>query len=161
MFRFFTVYGPWGRPDMALFKFTKAIFSGEPIDIYNYGDMKRDFTYIIDIIESINLLLNIAPELSCKSKVVKKDSISPVAPFRTVNIGNSFPIKLSEFIDALELATGKSAVKNFMPMQDGDVSDTWADTSILETLTGHTPKTDIQEGIKSFVEWYKKYYNIF
>lgn len=161
MLRFFTVYGPWGRPDMALFKFTKAIFSGEPIDIYNYGNMKRDFTYITDIVDSISLLLGIAPEPPCKSEVLKKDSTSPVAPFRTVNIGNSFPIKLSEFIDALELATGKTAVKNLMPMQDGDVSDTWADTSILETLTGYAPKTDIQEGIKLFVEWYKKYYNIF
>lgn len=122
MFRFFTVYGPWGRPDMALFKFTKAILSGEPIDVYNHGDMQRDFTYVDDLVEGICRLIDVAPQ-TC-SAVLPGDSLSPVAPFRVVNIGNGAPVRLLDFIEAIEAATGRRAVCNMLPMQPGDVPAT-------------------------------------
>ncbi len=144
MFRFFTVYGPWGRPDMALFKFTKAILNGDAIDVYNHGDMKRDFTYIDDLVRAIRLLIDAAP-LRLET-VPEGDSLSPVAPFRVVNIGNSEPVQLLAFIEAIEAATGLSAQKNMMPMQAGDVPATWADARLLTSLTGYAPKTQVPKG---------------
>jgi UDP-glucuronate 4-epimerase len=162
MFRFFTVYGPWGRPDMALFKFTNAILNGEPIDVYNNGDMSRDFTYIDDIVDSVLLLIDTKPEKSKANTdgIKLADSKSPVAPFRVVNIGNSQPEKLLDFIEAIEDALAIKAVKNLMPMQAGDVAATWADTTLLESLIGPRTKTSIEDGIASFIDWYKKYYNL-
>jgi len=162
MFRFFTVYGAWGRPDMALFKFTKSMINGEAIDVYNHGDMSRDFTYIDDIVDSIILMLDNVAENSCSepSKDRQNDKISPVAPFRVVNIGNAQPEKLIHFIEAIELALGINAKKNFLPMQAGDVPKTWASTEILEKLTGRRPKTNIVDGVKIFVDWYLEYYEV-
>jgi UDP-glucuronate 4-epimerase len=158
MFRFFTVYGPWGRPDMALFKFTKAILEGVPIDVYNNGDMKRDFTYVDDLVIAIELLMAKAPKLGKENYLY--DSKSPVAPFRVVNIGNSKPTKLLSFIEGIESVTGRIAEKNMMPMQAGDVPVTSADVRLLESLTGFSPKTDVMTGISRFVKWYKSYYGI-
>lgn len=162
VFRFFTVYGPWGRPDMALFKFTRAILNDKPIDVYNNGCMKRDFTYIDDIVQSIYLLINVVPKTARLSNenLLSRDSISPVAPFRTINIGNEKPQELTDFIKAVEAATGKSATKNFLPMQPGDVFATWADTSLLEQLTGFKPRTELGNGVKQFIEWYQEHYGI-
>ena len=157
MFRFFTVYGPWGRPDMALFKFTKAILNGDAIDVYNHGDMKRDFTYIDDLVHAIRLLIDAAPRRL--ETVPEGDSLSPVAPFRVVNIGNSEPVQLLAFIEAIEAATGLSAQKNMMPMQAGDVPATWADARLLTSLTGYAPKTQVPEGVANFVAWYRAYYS--
>lgn len=161
MFRFFTVYGPWGRPDMALFKFTKAILEDKHIDVYNHGNMQRDFTFIDDLVTAIGLLINAKPkhDVDANQLVSRNDSKSPVAPFRTVNIGNSSPVKLMDYIIALEDALGIEAKKNYMPMQQGDVVATWADTQLLETLTGYRPATDIQTGVRSFVNWYRGFYN--
>lgn len=159
MFRFFTVYGPWGRPDLALFKFVKAILAGEPIDIYNNGNMYRDFTYIDDLVTAIMLLINAVPGKRFETPI-DGDSVSPVAPFRVVNIGNSEKVKLLDFIEAIENSLGVKAVKNFQPIQDGDVPATWADISLLNNLTGHISKVDYKEGIKRFIEWYRDYYNV-
>ena len=158
MFRFFTVYGPWGRPDMALFKFTKAILNGDPIDVYNHGDMKRDFTYVTDLVEGIRLLIDAVPERL--DEVPEGDSLSPVAPWRVVNIGNSDSIQLTDFIAAIEEATGKTATRNMMPMQAGDVPATWADASLLQTLTGYKPQTNVRDGVQAFVDWYRDYYEV-
>ena len=158
MLRFFTVYGPWGRPDMALFKFTKAIIQGKPIDIYNNGEMYRDFTYIDDIVKGINALMSVPPKE--EKNIDKNDSLSPVAPFRIVNIGNSNQVKLLDFVEAIETYIGKKAIRNYMPMQQGDVPATWANTDLLKKLTGYAPKTDIKEGIKKFIDWYLSYYKI-
>ena len=162
MFRFFTVYGPWGRPDMALFKFTQAILNGEPIDVYNHGNMTRDFTYIDDLVAAMRLLMDTIPS-ECDDKTescIAIDSKSPVAPFRLVNIGNSQPEQLNDFIRAIEKSLGIKAELNFMPMQPGDVPATWADTSLLELLTGYRQKTNIEVGVARFVEWYRHYYSI-
>ena len=159
MFRFFTVYGPWGRPDMALFKFTTAIINNKPIDIYNQGEMYRDFTYIDDLVHSIYLLINKIPFNSSDTENLSKDNVSPVAPYRVVNIGNSTKIKLLDFIEIVEDVIGKKAIRNYMPMQKGDVMSTWADTSVLQNLTGYHPKTNVKDGVKNFVNWYRKYYN--
>lgn len=161
MFRFFTVYGPWGRPDMALFKFTNAILKGEKIDVYNNGNMRRDFTYIDDLVTGIRLLMDVKPNSPQASKIKntrRADTDSSVAPFRIINIGNSKAKKLIDFISLLEKSLGRKAKKNFMPIQTGDVPTTWADTSALEKLTGFRPNTDISIGISNFVEWYKEYY---
>ncbi|SMX47340.1 GDP-mannose 4,6-dehydratase [Actibacterium lipolyticum] len=161
MFRFFTVYGPWGRPDMALFKFTRAILNGDPIDIYNHGDMSRDFTYVTDLVEGIRLLADVPPvRPQSADDIVDGDSLSPVAPFRVVNIGNSEAVRLMDFVDAIEGAIGREAKKNFMEMQPGDVPATWADTSLLKRLTGYEPKTMVPEGVKSFVDWYREFYDV-
>lgn len=161
MFRFFTVYGPWGRPDMALFKFTRAILQGEPIDVYNHGDMRRDFTYIDDLVDGIMALAESVPERpGAGEAVAEDDSLSPVAPFRVVNIGNSSPVQLTEFIAAIEAATGLTAERNLMPMQPGDVPATWANTSLLKRLTGHVPATPVAEGVRRFVDWYREYYRV-
>ena len=158
MFRFFTVYGPWGRPDMAPHIFTKAILNGDPIDVYNYGDMKRDFTYIDDLIESMRLLIDKIPTYPLDKNLIDGDSLSPVAPWRVVNIGNSNPIKLTDFIDSIERATGVPASRNLLKIQPGDVTATWADCSLLQSLIGYIPEIDIDEGVKAFVDWYKVYY---
>ncbi|WP_158971883.1 NAD-dependent epimerase/dehydratase family protein [Chachezhania sediminis] len=160
MFRFFTVYGPWGRPDMALFKFTKAILEDKPIDVFNHGDMKRDFTYVDDLVEAIRLLIDAAPVRPADGVVEEGDSLSPVAPWRVVNIGNSDSVQLVDFIAAIEAATGRTATRNLMPMQAGDVPATWADAALLMKLTGYTPKTRVPEGVARFVEWYRDYYGV-
>ena len=160
MFRFFTVYGPWGRPDMALFKFTKSILRGEAIDVYNSGNMSRDFTYIDDLVQGIRLLIDVIPNES-ETKGINpqvKDSLSTVAPFRVVNIGNSKPEGLTDFIHAIEKEVGKTAIKNMMPIQAGDVPATWADTSLLKHLTNFQPQTEVNEGVHKFVKWYRNYY---
>ena len=158
MFRFFTVYGPWGRPDMALFKFTKAILEGQPIDVYNHGDMQRDFTYIDDLVEAICLLIPAVPQRPAEGVVPEGDSLSPVAPFRVVNIGNSEPVQLTAFIEAIEAATGLAARRNLMPMQPGDVPATWADATLLRQLTGYAPRTSVRDGVRHFVDWYRDHY---
>ncbi len=157
MFRFFTVYGPWGRPDMALFKFTRAILQGAPIDVYNHGDMKRDFTYIDDLVGAMRRLMDAVPERPATGQAPAGDSLSPVAPFRVVNIGNSAPVALTDFIAAIEAATGRVAQRNLLPMQPGDVPATWADTTLLEGLTGPGTHTPVAEGVARFVEWYRGY----
>ena len=157
MFRFFTVYGPWGRPDMALFKFVSAILKDHPIDIYNNGEMFRDFTYIDDLVQSIKLLINKSPETSSSNKISNIDSISNIAPYRVVNIGNSNTVNLMDFIKTIEEILGKKAIYNYMPMQTGDVPATWADASLLHTLTGYKPKTHFKTGIAKFIDWYRDY----
>lgn len=147
--RFFTVYGPWGRPDMALFKFTKAILQGTPIDVYNEGDMQRDFTYIDDIVEGIVRLLDLPPETDAGK-----------APHAVYNIGNGSPVALMEFIRAIEEATGKQAICNYLPMQPGDVPRTWADTEALFARTGYRPAVTVRDGVKQFVDWYCEFYKI-
>lgn len=159
MFRFFTVYGPWGRPDMALFKFTKGILEGSPIDIYNNGDMSRDFTYVEDLVRGIRLLVDVVPERPETPSVVPEgDSLSPVAPFRIVNIGNSDRVRLLDYIEAIEEALGHKAIRNYMPMQKGDVPATWANANLLHTLTDYKPQTDFRDGVAHFVKWYRDYY---
>ena len=159
IFRFFTVYGPLGRPDMALFKFTKNILLDKPIDVYNKGNMIRDYTYISDLVEAIFLLISKIPLIPKKRKEsIKNDSISDVAPFRVVNIGNSRPINLLDFIHELESVLGKVAKKNFLGMQDGDIHKTHSNIDLLKALTGFSPKTTIHEGISEFIKWYKSYY---
>jgi UDP-glucuronate 4-epimerase len=159
MFRFFTVYGPWGRPDMALFKFTKNILSGKSIEIYNKGNMVRDFTYIDDLVNSIFLLSSKIPSKANKRKdILNNDSISDIAPFRIVNIGNSQPINLLDYVKELENVLGKVAQKKFLDMQDGDIHKTHSNIDLLKALTGFEPKTNIHEGISQFVKWYKSYY---
>jgi UDP-glucuronate 4-epimerase len=161
MFRFFTVYGPWGRPDMALFKFTRGILNGEPIDIYNNGEMWRDFTYVTDLVRGIRLLIDAMPERPAEGEVIPEwDSLSPAAPFRVVNIGNSDKVRLEDFVTAIEDECGRKAVRNYLPMQKGDVPATWADADLLEQLTGYRPQTDVREGIRRFVAWYRDYYRV-
>ena len=157
MLRFFTVYGPWGRPDMALFKFTKGILKNTKIDIYNYGKMYRDFTYIDDIVKGITLLINKAPN-NKKKKKFKNDSLSPVAPFRILNIGNTKKIYLLNFIEQIETELGKKAIRNYMPLQRGDVKQTLSNTNLLKDITGYNPKTNYKDGIKKFIKWFKEYY---
>lgn len=159
MFRFFTVYGTYGRPDLALYKFVDAILDDRPIDIYNHGDMYRDFTYVDDLVRAIRLLIDAVPERpATKDDIEPGDSLSPVAPFRIVNIGNSEKIRLLDFIDAVEEALGKKAQRNYMPMQMGDVPATWADATLLQRLTGYRPETDFRDGIARFVAWFREYY---
>ena len=161
MFRFFTVYGPWGRPDMAPFKFTKAILAGEPIDIYNNGEMWRDFTYVTDLVQGIAGLIDAVPvRPASRDAIADGDSLSPAAPFRVVNIGNGQKVRLMDFIEAIEQATGKQAMRNFLPMQTGDVPATWADASLLSRLTGGCPATDVHDGIRAFVSWYRGFYQV-
>lgn len=161
MFRFFTVYGPWGRPDMALFKFTRAILAGEPIDIYNHGEMYRDFTYVEDLVRGIRLLMDAVPQRpEAPEDIPAGDSLSPAAPYRVVNIGNSDKVKLLEFVDAIEAEIGRPAIRNYMEMQKGDVPATWADAELLQSLTGYRPQTDVRTGIAKFVAWYREYYQV-
>ncbi|MCS3430527.1 NAD-dependent epimerase [Klebsiella sp. BIGb0407] len=158
--RFFTVYGPWGRPDMALFKFTKAMLEGKPIDVYNYGKMKRDFTYIDDIVEAIVRLQDVIPQKNDAWTVETGSPASSSAPYSVYNIGNSSPVELMDYITALEEALDIKAEKNMMPMQPGDVHETSADTAALYEVIGFKPKTSVKEGVKNFVAWYRGYYNV-
>ena len=158
MLRFFTVYGPWGRPDMALFKFTKGILANKKIDIYNNGKMYRDFTYIDDIVDGIRLLINKIPNHKNFGKY-NDDSLSSVAPFRILNIGNTKKVFLLDFIKEIEKVLGKKAIRNYMPLQKGDVKQTLSNTSLLKKLTGYNPKTNYKSGIKKFLNWYLNYYN--
>ena len=161
MFRFFTVYGPWGRPDMAHFKFTKAIIEGNPIEIYNHGKMKRDFTYIDDLVRGIVALIDAVPPMpDADVAPITGDSLSPVAPHRAVNIGTGSPVQLLDFVKAIEAAIGIEAQKVFMDIQPGDVPATWAEVSLLKSLTGEAPVTPIETGIQSFVDWYRDYYQV-
>ncbi len=159
MFRFFTVYGPWGRPDMALFKFVKAALEGEAIDVYNHGRMARDFTYVTDLVRGIRLLVDQPPvQPDSPEDILPGDSLSPAAPFRSVNIGNSTRVPLLEFITEIERALGVEVRKNFMEMQMGDVPETWADCTLLKRLTGYQPETTVRDGVTAFVAWYRDYY---
>jgi UDP-glucuronate 4-epimerase len=161
MLRFFTVYGPWGRPDMALFNFAAALFEGRPIDIYNHGNMSRDFTYIDDLVEAMLRLLNHAPPLpEVRAPPLAEDSLSSVAPWRVVNIGAETPVALMDFVAAIEAATGVRAKCNFMAMQQGDVPVTFADTSLLLRLTGFSPKTPVKQGVERFIAWYRDYFGL-
>jgi UDP-glucuronate 4-epimerase len=157
MFRFFTVYGPWGRPDLALYKFVDAILDGRPIDIYNHGDMYRDFTYVDDLVCAIRLLIDAVPVRPEDGIVPEGDNLSPVAPYRVVNIGNSDKVRLLDFVDAIEDCLAQKAVCNYMGMQTGDVPATWANADLLKTLTGYRPQTDFRDGIIKFVDWYREY----
>jgi UDP-glucuronate 4-epimerase len=157
MLRLFTVYGPWGRPDMALFKFTKGIINKKKIDIYNHGKMYRDFTYIDDVVDGIDALIRRAPNMKQFGKI-KNDSLSPVAPFRILNIGNTKKVYLLQFINTLEKELGLKAIKNFMPIQKGDVKTTLSNTALLKKITGYNPRTNYRVGIKNFLKWYQNYY---
>lgn len=158
--RFFTVYGPWGRPDMALFKFTQAILAGHPIDVYNQGDMRRDFTYIDDIAEAVVRLMTVIPTRNPDWTVESGCPAESSAPYRVYNIGNSQPVQLTEFIHELELALGVSAKMNLLPMQPGDVLETSADTSALAAAIGFKPHTPLADGLARFVGWYRDYYRL-
>ena len=159
--RFFTVYGPWGRPDMALFLFTKAIIENKPIKVFNNGDMKRDFTYIDDIVEGVFRIIKNIPEPEKDfSFDTPNPSASGAAPYRLYNIGNNNPVSLMDFIKAIENALGKTAKKDFLPLQAGDVPATWANVDKLIKDTGFLPKTSVDEGIAKFIKWYKSYYKI-
>jgi UDP-glucuronate 4-epimerase len=158
--RFFTVYGPYGRPDMAIFLFTKAVIEGKPIEVFNHGKMKRDFTYIDDVVESIRLLLPLIPEPNSKWNAYYPDPATSFAPYRIYNLGNNNPVELSRFIEAIEKSVGKKAIKNYLPLQEGDVIDTYADVQELEELTGFKPSTSIEKGVEHFVSWYREYYKV-
>lgn len=158
--RFFTVYGPWGRPDMAYFKFTKAVLAGEPIDVYNHGQMQRDFTYIDDIVEGVVRVLDRVPKGNPAWTGSAPDPTSSSAPYKLYNIGNNRPEKLEDFIDVIEAATGRAALRNYLPMQLGDVPATYADIDDLRADVGFEPKTPIAVGIPRFVEWFRAYYGV-
>jgi UDP-glucuronate 4-epimerase len=158
--RFFTVYGPWGRPDMALFKFTKAIFEDSPVDVYNNGKMKRDFTFVDDIVDAMVPLMDIIPQSDPNWDTAHPDPSTSSAPYRIYNIGNNQPTELSHFIAVLEQAIGKKAVLRYLPMQPGDVLSTYADVDSLANAVGFRPKTNIEEGVAKFVAWYRDYYNV-
>jgi UDP-glucuronate 4-epimerase len=156
--RFFTVYGPWGRPDMSLFMFTDRILKGEPIDVFNFGRHSRDFTYIDDIVEGVVRVMEKAPEPDPSWSGDAPDPASSSAPYRLYNIGNNNPVELEHFIGCIEKAVGKSAIKNYLPLQPGDVPRTFADVAALETAVGFRPATPIEEGVERFVAWYRRYY---
>ncbi|MFH0264204.1 NAD-dependent epimerase [Vibrio rumoiensis] len=158
--RFFTVYGPWGRPDMALFKFTKAMVEGKQIDVYNNGNMQRDFTYIDDIVEGVIRIQDVIPEKTPEWTVETGSPATSSAPYKVYNIGNGNPVKLMEFIEALEESLGVEAKKNFMPMQPGDVYATYADTQDLFDVTGYKPSMSVKQGVANFVDWYKEFYKV-
>ena len=158
--RFFTVYGPWGRPDMALFIFTKNILEGKPIEVYNHGKMQRDFTYIEDIVEAIKRLIPNVAEKSEDFSGKNPDPSRSVAPYRLHNIGNNSPVQLMDFIKAIEKKTGKEAEKEFKPIQPGDVPATYADVTELYDEINFKPQTSIEEGISNFIDWYRWYYNV-
>jgi len=158
--RFFTVYGPWGRPDMALFLFTKAILEGRPIDVFNHGKMRRDFTYVDDIVEGVIRVLDKTAASNPAWDGASPDPATSKAPWRVYNIGNSSPVELMDYIKAIEKALGMTAEKNFMPMQDGDVPATSADVQALMDDVGFKPDTAVEEGVKRFVDWYRDYYSV-
>ena len=158
--RFFTVYGPWGRPDMALFIFTKAILEDKPIKVFNYGKMQRDFTFVDDIVEGIVRVMHHVPQSNTDWKQSNSDVSASSAPYKIYNIGNNAPVKLTKFIEAIENELGKKAIKELLPLQPGDVPATYADVSDLVRDVGYKPNTSVEEGVKNFINWYKKYYNI-
>jgi UDP-glucuronate 4-epimerase len=158
--RFFTVYGPWGRPDMALFLFTKAILNNQPIDIYNEGNMQRDFTFIDDIVEGVKRVVENAPAGNESWDGMNPDPSSSPAPYKVYNIGNSSPVHLMDFIMAIEEELGKTAEKNYLPLQPGDVPKTWADVESLRNDLGYQPDTDIKVGVRKFIQWYREYYKV-
>ena len=158
--RFFTVYGPWGRPDMALFKFTKNIIEGKPIDVFNYGDHRRDFTYVEDIVEGVIRTMDNTAQPNPDWDPASPDPGTSRAPYRIYNIGNQQPVELMRYIEVIEQCVGREAEKNMLPMQPGDVPDTWADTEDLATDVGYQPSTPIEEGVKNFVDWYIDYYDV-
>ena len=158
--RFFTVYGPWGRPDMALFKFTRKILAGEPIDVFNYGNHRRDFTYIDDIVEGVVRVMDHLPQGNAEWSGDHPDPATSRAPWRVYNIGNNQPVELMRYIEVIEDCLGKKAEKNLLPMQPGDVPDTYADVTALTEDVGYKPDTPIEEGVKRFVEWYRSYYKV-
>lgn len=158
--RFFTVYGPWGRPDMALFHFTRAILEGAPIDVFNYGNHRRDFTYIDDIVEGVVRCLDLTATANAEWRSDAPDPGSSRAPYRVFNIGNSQPVELNHYIEVIEQCLGKCAVKNLLPLQPGDVPDTYADITALTDATGYQPRTTVEEGVARFIDWYKRYYNV-
>ncbi len=158
--RFFTVYGPWGRPDMALFLFTKAILEGRPIDVFNHGDMQRDFTFVDDIVEGVVRVLDRVATPAASYRAEQPDSGTSSAPFRVFNIGNHNPVPLMDFIACIEDALGMKAQKNLLPLQDGDVPSTYADVDALRDWVGFTPATEIRSGIERFVAWYRDYYRV-
>ncbi|RIO10859.1 NAD-dependent epimerase [Mammaliicoccus sciuri] len=158
--RFFTVYGPWGRPDMALFKFTKAIVNDEAIDVYNHGEMMRDFTYVDDIVEAISRLVKKPAQPNPEWSGANPDPSSSYAPYKIYNIGNNSPVRLMEFVEAIENKLGKEAKKNYMDLQPGDVPETYANVDDLFRNIDFKPETTIQEGVKKFVDWYLEYYSI-
>lgn len=158
--RFFTVYGPWGRPDMALFLFTKNILAGQPIDVFNNGQLARDFTYIDDIVEGVVRIAELPPQPSDTWSGASPDPASSKAPYRLFNIGNNNPVELMSFISAIEKAVGREAEKNYLPMQPGDVVKTYADVSHLQEITGFSPKTSLEDGVGKFVAWYREFYKV-
>ena len=158
--RFFTVYGPWGRPDMALFLFTKAILEGRPIDVFNFGNMQRDFTYIDDIVEGVIRVLDRTAAINPAYDAIAADPATSNAPYRVFNIGNNNPVQLLDFIGAIEQALGMPAEKRLLPLQDGDVPATYADTSLLNDWVGFVPATPIQAGVDRFIAWYREYYKV-
>jgi UDP-glucuronate 4-epimerase len=158
--RFFTVYGPWGRPDMALFLFTRKILAGEPIDVFNHGHHTRDFTYVDDIVEGVIRTLDRVPEPDPAYDPLQPNSATSSAPYRVYNIGNSHPVQLSHYIEVLEDCLGRKAEKNLLPLQPGDVPDTSAEVTELMTDTGYCPNTSVEEGVKRFVAWYRGYYGV-
>ncbi len=158
--RFFTVYGPWGRPDMALFKFTKAILEEKPIEVYNHGNHTRDFTYIDDIVRGIIKTLDTPPTSNSNWNANQPDPATSLAPWRIYNIGNNKPIKLMDYIDILEKILNKKAKINFLPLQPGDVADTYASTNLLKEKFNYNPSISVSEGITNFVNWYKEYYQL-
>ena len=161
MFRFFTIYGPWGRPDMALFRFVKAALEGEAIEVFNHGRMARDFTYVTDLVRGVRLLVDLPPvQPASPEEILPGDSLSPAAPFRTVNIGNSTRVPLMEFVSEVERAVGVPVRKTYLEMQKGDVPETWADCSLLKRLTGFQPETSVRDGVAAFVAWYRDYYRV-
>jgi UDP-glucuronate 4-epimerase len=158
--RFFTVYGPWGRPDMALFKFTRQILAGEPIDVFNYGNHRRDFTYIDDIVEGVVRVMAKLPEPDPAWSGDAPDPATSRASWRVYNIGNNEPVELMRYIEVLEDCLGMEAEKNMLPLQPGDVPDTYADTTALTDDVGYKPSTPVEEGVRRFVEWYREYYQV-
>lgn len=158
--RFFSVYGPWGRPDMALFIFTKAIMAGQPIDIYNQGEMRRDFTYIDDIVEGVVRVIDNPATPNKDWNSLEPDPSSSPAPYKIYNIGNNSPVKLMDFITAIENELGRKAIKNFLPMQPGDVVVNWADVSDLTGQLSYKPSTSVDVGIKNFIAWYREFYGV-
>jgi len=158
--RFFTVYGPFGRPDMALFIFTKAILAGKPIDVFNYGHHRRDFTYVGDIVEGVVSALDHVAERNAKWDGEQPDPATSKAPYRIYNIGNQQPVELMRYIEVLEDCLGRKAEKNFLPLQQGDVPDTWADVEDLVADVGYRPGTPVEQGVRSFVDWYLDYYQV-
>jgi UDP-glucuronate 4-epimerase len=158
--RFFTVYGPWGRPDMALFLFTKAILEGRPIDVFNHGNMQRDFTYIDDIVEGVIRVLDRNATVNAEYDPISADPATSNTPYRVFNIGNNNPVQLLDFIGAIETALGMKAEKRLLPLQDGDVPATYANTDLLNDWVGFVPGTSVQEGVNRFIAWYREYYSI-